>query len=238
MADRPVRSRVLVCLDRCRDPTANLAREDEVFERVEKGDLPEVVRLWENRECLVKGRVRNFRYGWYDKKLAEKMGVPVFERSTGGGVVYHDLGNLNWSFFLRVSGAFLSPKAAFDMASRHVVEALARLGVPAIFSPPNRIEVEGRKVSGMAAKSVINTLLVHGTLLLRSDLETLNSLCLPAHGSPPVANLCEWVPDIDRESVVGALVSILRDTGRKVELATADRSKTLNIASPTKQSPF
>jgi len=210
---------VILCIDPSSNPAQNLAREDEIFEEVEKGTLPEVVRLWTDGECLVKGRVRNARYGWYDERLAEKMGIHVFERSTGGGVVYHDLGNLNWSFFLKTSGAFMSPKAAFGLAAQNVVGALRRLGVSANFAPPNRIEVQGRKVSGMAARATVCTLLVHGTLLLRSDLDKLNALCSPASGSPPVANLSEWVPEIDAERIAAMLADELRSTGRFVESA-------------------
>lgn len=216
MADKPVGSKTFVCVGRSPDPVFNLAKEDEVFEGVEGGTLPEIVRLWVDRECLVKGKVRSPSYGWYDEGLAEKLGVPVVERSTGGGVVYHDFGNLNWSFFLKTRGEFLSPKVAFGMASQRMVAALSKLGVPAFFSPPNRIEVEGRKVSGMAARSTSHTLLVHGTLLLRTDLGRLNALCFPPADSPPVANLCRWAPSIDRGSVTEAVVSVLRDEGREV----------------------
>jgi lipoate-protein ligase A len=204
---------LLIYCDKTRNPVDNLAREDVLFERVDSGNIPELVRFWVNSECLVRGKGRSAKYGWYNEELARKMGIPVITRETGGGVVYHDEGNLNWSFFLRSSGAFLSPTAAFDLGSKYMVRALQRLGVRAQFSPPNRIDVSNRKVSGMAAKSSIRTLLVHGTLLLNSDLEKINMLCVPPEGCPPVSNLSEWVEGVEASSVVKALVGVLEESG-------------------------
>ena len=208
---------LLVYFDRTRNPQENLSREEVIFGRVDGGSLPELLRFWVSDECLVRGKAKSVKYGWYDEGLAQKLGIMVIERETGGGVVYHDEGNLNWSFFLRTSGAFLSPTAAFDQASRYVVKALVSLGAQAQFSPPNRIDVSGRKVSGMAARSTVRTLLVHGTLLLNSDLERLNLLCIPPAGCPPVSNLSEWVDGVDPARVAGALVGVLERSGFDVK---------------------
>ncbi len=210
----------VVWFDRTRDPARNLIREEELFQKVERREVPEVARLWVNSECLVKGRARNARYGWYDEELARKMKVRVVERATGGGVVYHDSGNLNWSFFFRNSGTFPSPESMFGRASKYVVGALDRLGVRARFSPPNRIDVSGRKVSGMAARSTSRALLIHGTLLMNSDLGRLNKLCIPPPGCPSVANISEWARGVDAPRVVGAIADALRDSGYRVEASS------------------
>ena len=207
-----------VYVDRGRDPVENLKREEDLFHRVESGELPELLRFWTDSECLVRGRARSAQYGWYHEALAREMGVRVIERATGGGVVYHDEGNLNWSFFLRSSGPLLSPTKMFEQTSVHVVKALASLDVDAEFSPPNRIDVQGRKVSGLAARSTPGAYLVHGTLLLRSDLDRLNRLCIPPPGCPPVANLDEWVPEIQPLQVVRAVVEVLKGSGFDVEM--------------------
>lgn len=210
-----------VHVDGTRDPARNLVREEKIFDLVDRGEIPETVRLWTNTECLVRGRVKHPKYGWYREDLARRLNVPVFERSTGGGVVYHDIGNLNWSFFLRTDGSFLSPTAAFGRASRFILVSLSRLGIRASFAPPNRIDVASRKVSGMAARSTVHTLLVHGTLLLNSDLEKLNMLCIPPRDSPPVANLSEWVPGIDADDVAEVLPRVLGGEGFDVRIADA-----------------
>jgi lipoate-protein ligase A len=212
---------MVIFSDRSRDPAANLAREAELFDKVNGGSLPECVRFWVNSQCLVRGPAKTAKYGWYHEELARTLKIPVIERSTGGGVVYHDEGNLNWSFFLRTSGSFQSPTSSFDRASKFIIGALDRLDIGASFSPPNRIDVSGRKVSGMAARSTVRALLVHGTLLLHSDLKTLNQLCIPPAGCPPVSNLSEWVPTIDADSVIKAVVGTLEDSGFAVRKATS-----------------
>jgi len=213
-----VERELLVHFDKTRDPASNLIRETELFAKVDAGVLPEVVRFWVNSECLVRGEARSAKYGWYREDVAVKMKVPVLTRSTGGGVVYHDEGNLNWSFFLRNSGPFLSPTAAFNAGSRYVVKALERQGIRAEFSPPNRIDVSGRKVSGMAARFSVRTILVHGTLLIDSDLEKLNALCVPPAGCPPVSNLTEWARHIDAATLVDSVVAVLKDSGFRVRI--------------------
>jgi lipoate-protein ligase A len=203
-------SGVFVIWESSDNPLTNLAKEEKIFFLVESGDLPATVRFWVNRECLIKGRVRSVRYGWYNEDLATVLGVPVYERSTGGGVVYQDHGNLNWSFFTKTDRKFLPPKMVFHEVSKFVVEGLRRLGVNAYFSPPNRIEVDGFKLSGMAARMTTDTLLVHGTLLVDSNLDRLNLLCIPPPGSPPVANLTRWKRTITIDEIIQSIIYSLR----------------------------
>jgi lipoate---protein ligase len=212
---------LLVHFDQTRNPAVNLTRETELFAKVDGGALPEVARFWINSECLVRGEARSARYGWYREDVATKMKIPVLTRSTGGGVVFHDEGNLNWSFFLRNSGPFLSPTTAFDAGSKYIVKALERQGVRAKFSPPNRIDVSGRKVSGMAARFTVRTILLHGTLLIDSDLEKLNALCVPPAGCPPVSNLTEWARHIDAAAVVDSVAAVLKDSGFHIRIVDA-----------------
>jgi len=207
---------ILVYFDQTRDPAVNLRRETDLFERFDSSALPEIARFWVNSECLVRGEAKSPKYGWYREDVAAKMKIPVLTRTTGGGVVFHDEGNLNWSFFFRNDGPFPSPADAFEMGSRHVIKALAALGIGARFSPPNRIDVSGRKVSGMAARFARRTVLVHGTLLIRSDLDKLNALCIPPAGCPPVSNLAEWVKDIDPAAVVRSVSAALGESGFEV----------------------
>lgn len=195
------------------DPTLNMTREKELFRLVENSERIETVRFWANSDCLVRGKARDARYGWYNEGLAKELGVRVLLRETGGGVVYHDSGNLNWSIFARSEGGFQSPAKLFGEASRYMVEGLLRLGVRAEFSPPNRIDVEGRKVSGLAARSTPRAVLVHGTLLLDSDLERLNRLCIPPKGCPPVANLSQWIDGINAPAVVAAFGEAMKAAG-------------------------
>ena len=78
---------ILVHLEEPRDPAENLSREEKILGMVDEGRLPEVLRLWVNKECLVRGKAKSPKYGWYREELAREMGVKVIERETGGGVV-------------------------------------------------------------------------------------------------------------------------------------------------------
>jgi Lipoate-protein ligase A len=188
------------------DPSFNLELEERMFELAERKELPYTVRFWVNRTCLVKGKTKSEKYGWYDERLANELGIRVYERSTGGGVVYHDLGNLNWSVYAALDKwSFLSPVRVFEEHSRFIVEALSQLGYSVRFAPPNRLELEGHKVSGMAARSSVRALLVHGTLLVNADLRALNELCVPPPSSPKVENLCRWRPTDHTEIVLSVL---------------------------------
>lgn len=203
-------------VDDVRDPAMNIAREEELFRLAEEGRISQLVRLWVNSECLVRGRARSPRHGWYREGLAEEMGVSVIERSSGGGVVFHDAGNLNWSFYVAGSGAISSPRAIFEGGSTYVVGALAKLGLKAEFAPPNRIDVAGRKVSGMAARVSAKGTLVHGTLLVSADLVKLDRLCVPPPGCPPVSNLADFAPGVDVQVVAKAFEEFLSESGLDV----------------------
>lgn len=213
-----------VVFDDVTDPERNLETEELIFERVQRRTLPEVLRFWRSTECLVRGRARSARYGWYDEKLAAELKVPVYERSTGGGVIYMDLGNLNWSFYLRSSGEMLAPAALFGRWSAHLVGALRRVGLDARFAPPNRIDVSGSKVSGMAARSTSRGFMVHGTLLVDTDLSRLNSLCIPPAGCPPVSNLREWRPDSTVEEAEELVVKETQVLGFEVRRSKLELS--------------
>ena len=211
--DRLPPEELAVLYDRSLDPVENLRREEELFRKVERREHPEACRFWFDSLCLVRGRAKCVKYGWYNEALAQKMGIKVVERTTGGGVVFHDEGNLNWSFFFNNAGRIFPPAKLFDETSAHIVKALGKLGVDARFCTPNRIDVGGRKVSGMAARLPPRAVLVHGTLLLRTDLRKLNKLCIPPPGCPPVANLEEWVPGVEPSRVVEATASVLKERG-------------------------
>jgi lipoate---protein ligase len=204
--------KLLVFVERETEPVSNVAAEERIFGQVERREMPEVLRFWKNTECLIRGRAKNPKYGWYNEELAAKLHVPVVERSTGGGVVYNDLGNLNWSFFLQSEGSPVSPEALFERSSAYVVRALRQGGFDARFSPPNRIDVSGRKVCGLAARSTRSAHLVHGTLLVGADLTKLNSLCIAPPGCPPVSNLKEWIASVDEEMLEQAITAQVAET--------------------------
>ncbi len=195
-----------------KNPRINLIIEEVILNAVNEGIANNTIRLWINERCLVAGR-GNKGYGWYDEHLAAKLGINVYKRLTGGGVVYHDEGNLNWSFFIRYKNKNIDIIDLFKEPAEIIINALKRLGIEAYFASPNRIEFKGYKISGMASYVKKNAILVHGTLLINSNLEELNKLCIPPPNSPPVTNLTYWIRELTIPMIIDSLENVLKDNG-------------------------
>ena len=146
------------------DPAYNLAFEEYVLCHKTEGDF---LLLWQNDNAVIIGRNQKSEEE-IDRAFVAAHGVKVVRRITGGGAVYHDLGNLNYSFITDCGEFDHAAMAAF---TGPVVEALRGLGLNAEASGRNDITVDGRKVSGTAQRVQGGRILFHGTLLFDSDPE-------------------------------------------------------------------
>lgn len=155
------------------DPAYNLAFEEYVLAHRIEGDY---LILWQNDNTVVIGRNQNAEEE-IDHAFVKSHGVRVVRRTTGGGAVYHDLGNLNYSF---ITDAREAENLSMERFIQPVVNALRGLGLQAEASGRNDILVEGRKVSGTAQRLVRGRILYHGTLLFDSDPAMLSG-ALRAH---------------------------------------------------------
>lgn len=144
------------------DPFYNLAFEEYVLTHRREGDY---LILWQNDNTIVIGQNQNAE-AEINRSFVERHGIHVVRRMTGGGAVYHDLGNLNYSFITDVEDASQLSMSAFTMP---VVAALQSLGLDAEASGRNDILVGGKKVSGTAQRMAKGRILHHGTLLFDSD---------------------------------------------------------------------
>lgn len=145
-------------------PQFNLALEEYTINYLDPSH-PYVI-IWQNEPTVVIGRNQN-TLAEVNMKYVRENNIHVVRRLSGGGAVYHDLGNLNFTFIVDGEKGVVSN---FEFFTRPVVRALQSLGVKAEFSGRNDITIDGKKFSGNAQYWAKNRLLHHGTILFNSDL--------------------------------------------------------------------
>lgn len=188
------------------NPYLNLAVETYLTDHQAPGTV--TMYLWKNQQTVVIGLNQN-PFSECDVKRLSEEGGHLMRRRTGGGAVYHDLGNLNFSF--------IADKNDYDVRRQQSViqEALGHFGLEAEISGRNDLLCQGRKFSGNAFFNGTDNNLHHGTILIKTDGEmmqrylTVNKAKLQKHGVKSVAsrvvNLSE-LADITSENVVEPLI--------------------------------
>lgn len=149
------------------DPCRNLAAEEYLLKHF---DQP-VFRLWRNSPCVVIGRNQN-ALAEIDVDYVRKHGITVVRRLSGGGAVFHDLGNVNFTFIeTRRDGEDTS--AMFRRFTAPILAALQNLGIDARLEGRNDLCIDGRKFSGNALCIDHSRVLQHGTLLFSASMPAL-----------------------------------------------------------------
>ncbi len=146
------------------DPAVNLALEEHILRNAQPDE--DLLLFYINAPSIIIGRHQN-TIEEINRDYVEQHGIHVVRRLSGGGAVYHDLGNLNFSF---ITESRPENFRNFKKFTEPVVRALASLGVPAELSGRNDLLVEGRKISGNAQYISKGRMVSHGTLLFSSDL--------------------------------------------------------------------
>jgi lipoate---protein ligase len=193
----------------CLNPYLNLAIEDWLFRTK---DNTQILFLWRSTPSIVMGRFQN---PWLECNTEQILHdkVNLVRRQSGGGTVYHDVDNLNFTF--------ISPKESYnkDANNKIVVDALKDFGIEAFASGRNdilvKIDGEDRKISGSAFKQIKNMSFHHGTLLVKSDLTRLNNYLKPRDKvlssksiksvRSKVANISEISNYVDIDTLIVAL---------------------------------
>ena len=150
------------------DPYYNLAVEEYLFLHAED----DIFMLWQNDRTVVIGKNQN-AYAELDVACARQNGIRIARRITGGGAVYHDMGNLNYTYISRKKASDTIDFAPFCAP---ILAALRTLGIRATLSGRNDLVVDGKKISGNAQHTANGCVLHHGTLLYNSDLTVLSTV--------------------------------------------------------------
>lgn len=188
------------------NPHWNLAMEQHLLEQVEPGCC--ILYLWQNQNTVVIGRNQN-AFKECRTTLLEQEGGRLARRLSGGGAVFHDLGNLNFTF--------LVPQADYDLDRQFSViqEAVRSFGIPAEKSGRNDVLAQGRKFSGNAFYKNGTQAYHHGTLLVDVDMQKMGRYLNPSKAKlqskgvdsvrSRVVNLRELNPEITIDALKDAM---------------------------------
>ncbi len=164
-------TKCLLLIENSLDAAHNLAVESALLARAKAGEC--LLYLWQNRNTVVIGLNQD---AWRECRVIELAadGGTLARRPTGGGAVYHDVGNLNFSFIV--------PREDYDVPRqlRVITEALRTFGLDAKATGRNDITLNGLKFSGNAFLQQGEFCLHHGTLLVETDLQTMTRYLMPS----------------------------------------------------------
>lgn len=198
--------RTMLLFGQSTDPYENLAAEEALLDFV--GQIDCILYLWQNEKTVVIGKNQN---PWKECRLPllEAENVRLARRPSGGGAVYHDLGNLNFSF---VAGSEVCDAAR---QTGVILRALRSLGLPVSVSGRNDLLLDGRKFSGHAYYRRKAAACHHGTLMVAVDTQAAGRYLTPPQAKlaakgvdsvrARVVNLCEFLPDLTVETLKTAL---------------------------------
>ena len=195
--------------------------------------------LWQSDEAIIIGRNQN-AWSQVNAQVVRKKEIPVIRRISGGGTVYHDMGNVNFTF-IRPFQKF--PQVAYEPFLRPVQSFLEGLGVPASFEGKSDLAVNGLKISGNAQHIHKNKVLHHGTLLFDANLSTLSEALRVSEGKytgkavdsirKKVVNIRPFLKsDMTVENFMSRFMAgmMRENNGRRGVLSPADRAAINDIA--------
>lgn len=165
----------LICNNGNKDPAVNLALEEFCVRNLDL-TTDEFLLIYFNQPCVVIGKHQNV-FAEANLPFLRQRGIPLYRRISGGGAVYHDENNINFSYIRKFSGNEINNYREF---TRPIIKTLFDLGLNVNLDERNNIVIDGMKVSGNAQFSNMKRMFSHGTLLYNSDLTILReSLKVP-----------------------------------------------------------
>lgn len=195
------------------NPYVNLGIEKHLLNRVDEGTI--ILYLWQNKNTVVIGKNQN---PWAECSVSfvEKDGGYIARRESGGGAVYHDLGNVNFTF--------ISSKENMDVSRNMQIiqKACEKVGVKTEISGRNDILADGKKFSGNAFYNTKDKAYHHGTILVSADKEKMQKILTPSKAklvakgvksvSSRVVNLAELSPNATCENIKESILSAFKET--------------------------
>lgn len=225
--------KVLLVESQSTNPYENLALEEFLFETLPKNTC--IFYLWQNDNTVVIGYNQN-PFAQCNMKEVHAGSTYVARRLSGGGTVWHDMGNLNFTFISEKKLLCLEKNTSV------LLGALNQLGFRALKDGRNDISVFGKKISGNAYYERDNKCLHHGTLLVNSDLEKMSEI-LRIDGNKwkergidsvrsRVGNLSDWIEEITVEKVKAELIKRIKEEYKSVTVLNSlevDRETVLKL---------
>lgn len=212
------------------DAYTNIAMDTWLLDNL-KPDEP-IFSLWQNNRAVIVGRNQN-TFAEVNQPYLDDHDVQVVRRVSGGGAVYHDLGNICFTFFVPVP---TSAEVDFKKFVKPMYQALEAMGIKTEISGRNDLVIDGKKVSGNAQRYAKGYLMHHGTLLWDSDVEAMvrslnvadEKFISKAAKSvrSRVGNIKDYAPsDMDINKFMTLLRYYLTDEGKDGEYVLTDEQK-------------
>lgn len=206
--------KALVVLSHRHNPAYNMALEEVLFH--EAKTYERILFLYVNSKSVIFGRNQN-PYREIDVTYALKNDIPMIRRLSGGGTVYHDLGNLNFSF--------IEHQGCYDehLHFRWIMEAVSKFGISLELTSRKDLILGGKKISGNAFYMKGNRRLHHGTLLVNANLDGAHDLLMASNFEhvkkfenqksvvsvpSPVVNMSESNASISMPKLIEAIIDV------------------------------
>ena len=157
---------MLLIINNNTDPSYNLALEEYLLTSFAEP----LCCLWRNQNAIIVGKNQN-TISEINTEFVDKNNIPVIRRQTGGGAVFHDLGNINFTFIENDTTSF----SDYSYFTKNIINFLATLGVTAYLEGRNDLMIDDKKISGNAQCIKKGRIMHHGTLLYNADLSFLTN---------------------------------------------------------------
>jgi len=178
-----------------KNPAMNLAIDEAILRCLLEDHSPNTLRLWQNPPTVVIGCFQDPK-SEVNIEACKKLGIDVLRRVSGGGAVYHDHGNLNYSLIVHKSSLkarLEDVEKSYDLFCSGVIEGLKMLGIDA-YNRKGDIMISGKKVSGSAQHRLYDVILHHGTLMVNINLDMLGRTLRLSDTERHLINLNDVLP--------------------------------------------